>query len=79
MAEVQAEEKSGLMRKTSKIQADKELTLKQMELKAQAQTCTNAVVCPPLRDRDAKSPKLPVQRKDEPDSYLLRFERRNAK
>ena len=31
-----------------------------MELKAQAQTSTNAVVDPPSRNRDAKSPKLPA-------------------
>ena len=61
MVEVQAEEKRGLMRKRSQIQADKELTLKQMELKAQAQTSTNSVVNPPLCDRDAKSPKLPAK------------------
>ena len=60
MAEVQAKEKRDLMRKRSKIQADKELTLKQMELKAQAQTSTNAVVNY-LRDRDAKSLKLPAK------------------
>ena len=42
----------------AKIEADKEVTLKDMELKDQAQASTSAVD-PPLRNRDAKSPKLP--------------------
>ena len=48
-----------------------------MELKAQAQTSTDAVVDPPPRNRDAKFPNLPVfiDQKDELDSYLLCFER----
>ena len=54
-----------------------------MESKAQAQTRTNAVVDPPPRNRDAKSPMLPafIDKKDELDSYLLHFERyaENAK
>ena len=33
-------------------------SLKEMELKAQAQTSTNAVVDPPPGNRGAKSPKL---------------------
>ena len=41
-----------------KIKADKELTLKEMELKAQAQSSGSAAVDPPPRNRDAKSPKL---------------------
>ena len=39
----------------SKIEADKELTLKEMDLKAQAQTSTNVVVDPHPPDRDANS------------------------
>ena len=58
------------------IEADKELTLKEMELKAQDQISTNAVVEPP-HNRHALSTKLPafIDEKDELDSYLLRFER----
>ena len=39
----------------AKIEADKELTLKNMELKAQSQASTSAAVDPPPRNRDAKS------------------------
>ena len=70
----------------AKIEADKELTLKEMELKAQDQTnllmpvlflqnqCCN---CSDPSNKDAKHPKLPsfIDDKDELDSYLLRFER----
>ena len=42
-------------RDQAKIEADKELALKEMELKAQAQASTNATVDPPPRIRDAKS------------------------
>ena len=61
----------------AKIEADKELTLKEIELKAQAQTRTHAVVDPPPPIRNAKSPKLPafIDQKDELDSDLLCFER----
>ena len=50
-----------------KIEADKELTLKEMKLKAQAQASTSTTVDPPPRNRDAKSPKLPafIDEKDE--------------
>ena len=41
-------------RDQAKIEADKEITLKEMELKAQAQTSTNAVVDPPPRNIDAQ-------------------------
>ena len=51
---IQAEEKRRADEiQMAKIQADKELTLKEMKLKAQAQTSTNAVVDPPPRNRDA--------------------------
>ena len=47
-----------------------------MELKVQVQTSINAVVDPPSRNRDAKSPKLPafIDEKDELNCYLLCFE-----
>ena len=61
----------------ARIEADKELTLKELELKAQQnQTSASLAVTPPPRNKDAKSPKLPsfIDEKDELDSYLLRFE-----
>ena len=73
------EKKRGLMRSRSrwKIEADKELALKEMELKVQDQASSSAAAAPPLRNRDAKSPKLPsfIDEKGELDSYLLCFER----
>ena len=87
MAEIQAEEKKRadeiqIQIQIAKIEADKELTLKDMELKAQAQESTCAADQPP-RNRDAKSPKLPafINEKYELNSYLLRSERytENAK
>ena len=47
-----------------------------MELKAQDQASTSAAAALPPRNRDVKSPKLPafIDKKDELDSYLLRFE-----
>ena len=62
----------------AKIEADKELTLKELELKAQqSQTSASLAATPPPRNKDAKSPKLPslIDKKDELDSYLLRFKR----
>ena len=61
----------------AKIEAEKELTLREMELKAQDQASASLAVTPPPRNKDAKSPKLPsfIDEKDELDSYLLRFER----
>ena len=64
----------------AKIEADKELALKEMELQArqaQAQVTASSATTPPPRNKDAKSPKLPsfIDEKDELDSYLLRFER----
>ena len=61
----------------AKIEAEKELTLREMELKAQDQASASLAATPPPRNKDAKSPKLPsfIDEKDEPDSYLLRFER----
>ena len=52
----------------AKIEADKELALKQLELPCSGST---------HRNKDAKSPKLPscIYEKDELDSYLLCFER----
>ena len=60
----------------AQIQADKELALKEMELKAQAQASISATVNPTPHHADAKSPKLPafVDEKDELDSYLYHFE-----
>ena len=68
--QAEAEEK-----KRAKIEADKELTLKEMELKAEDQASTSAAAAPPPRNKGAKSPKLPafINEKDELDSYLLRF------
>ena len=61
----------------AKLEAEKELKIKEMELQAQVQVTTSSATTPPLRNKDAKSPKLPsfVDEKDELDSYLLRFER----
>ena len=62
----------------AKIEAEKELALKELELKAQqSQAGASLAATPPPRDKDAKSPKLPsfIDEKDELDSYLLRFER----
>ena len=58
----------------AKIEADKEFTLKEMELKVQAQTSSNVVVDPPPHNRDAKFPKLLppfIDENDELDSYLF--------
>ena len=44
----------------AKVEADKGLTLKEMELKAQAPSSTNAVVDPPPLNTDDKSLKLPT-------------------
>ena len=61
----------------AKIEAEKELTLREMELKAQDQASASLAATQPPRNKDAKSPKLPsfIDEKDELDSYLLRFER----
>ena len=61
----------------AKIEAEKELTLREMELKAQDQASASLAATPPPRNKDAKSPTLPpfIDEKDELDSYLLRFER----
>ena len=62
----------------AKIEAEKELSLKELELKAQqSQAGASLAATPPPRNKDAKSPKLPsfTDEKDELDSYLLRFER----
>ena len=60
----------------AKIEADKELALKELELKAQQnQACSILAATSTPRNKDAKSPKLPsfIDEKDELDSYLLRF------
>ena len=89
MAELQAEEKKRadelddrrradeIKVQMAKIEAEKELTLREMELKAQDQASGSSATTPHPRNKDAKSPKLPsfVDEKDELDSYLLRFER----
>ena len=61
----------------AKIEAEKELTLREMELKAKDQASGSLADTPPPRNKDAKSPKLPsfIDEKDELDSYLLCFER----
>ena len=60
----------------AKIEAEKELSLREIELKAQDQASACLAATPPPRNKDAKSPKLPsfIDEKDELDSYLLRFE-----
>ena len=80
MAKLQAEDKKRADKikiHMAKIEDDKELILKEMELKAQDQASTSAAVAPPPPHRDAKSPKLLsfIDEKDELDSQLLRFER----
>ena len=65
IAELQEEEKKSvdeiqIQIKMVKIDANKELTLKDMELKARAQARTSAAIDPPPCNRDAKSPKLPA-------------------
>ena len=77
--ELQAEEKrraDEIKVQMAKIEAEKELTLREMELKAQDQASASLAATPPPRNKDAKSPKLPsfIDEKDELDSYLLRFE-----
>ena len=86
--ELQAEEKKRadeirfaqieVAKEQAKIEAEKELALKELELKAQqSQAGASLAATPPPRNKDAKSPKLPsfIDEKDELDSYLLRFER----
>ena len=66
------------VKEQAKIEAENELALKELELKAQqSQAGASLAATPPPRNKDAKSPKLPsfVDEKDELDSYLLRFER----
>ena len=61
----------------AKIEAEKGLALKELELKAQQnQASASLAVTLSPRNKDAKSPKLPsfIDEKDELDSYLLRFE-----
>ena len=58
---------------------DKELKIKEMELQTQqtqAQAPASSATTPPPRNKDAKSLKLPsfIDKKDELDSFLLRFE-----
>ena len=61
----------------AKIEADKELTLKEMELQAQAQAqaSTSPAATPAPCNKDAKSPKLPafIDEKDELDSFPAMF------
>ena len=60
----------------AKIEAEKELSLREMELKAQDQASASLAATQPPRNKDAKSQKLPsfIDEKDELDSYLLCFE-----
>ena len=65
-------------KKQARIVADKELALKELELKAQQdQASISLEATPPPRNKDAKSPKIPsfLDEKDELKSYLLRFKR----
>ena len=63
-------------REHAKLEAEKELSFKELELKVQEQASTSSVVAPIPRNRHAKSPKIPsfIDKKDELDSYLLHFE-----
>ena len=83
MAELQAEDKKRAnetrmaqieaAKEQAKIEAEKELALKELELKAQQnQASASLAATPPPRNKDAKSPKLPsfIDEKDELDSYL---------
>ena len=67
----------------AKIEADKELIIKEMELKAQIQASSSTAVDPPSRNRNVKSPKLSafIDKKGALDNYLLHYERyaENAK
>ena len=62
----------------AKVEAEKELGLKEMKQKAQTQgqASTSAAGDPTPRNRDAKSMKSAafIDKKDELDSYLLHFE-----
>ena len=80
LAQIRSEEKrraDEIKIQMAKIEADKELTLKEMELKVQDQASTSAAAAPPPCNRDAKSLKLLyfIDEKVELDSYLLCFER----
>ena len=61
----------------AKLETEKELKIKEMELQAQTQATVGSAATLPPRNKDAKSPKLPsfIDEKDELDSYLLCFER----
>ena len=79
LAQIRSEEKrraDEIKIQMAKIEADKELTLKEMEFKVQDQTSTSAAAAPPPCNRDAKSLKLLyfIDEKVELDSYLLCFE-----
>ena len=66
----------------AKIEAEKELALKELELKAQqSQAGASLAATPPPRNKDAKSPKLPsfVNEKDEPDQFVIRLKNYLAK
>ena len=59
----------------AKIEADKQLKIKEMDLQAQqAQATTSSATTPPSRNKDVKSLKLPsfIDEKDELDSYQPR-------
>ena len=60
----------------AKIEADKELTIKEMELKAQNQADTTAAAAPPPLVIEMPSPEVTsiyLDEKDELDSYMLCF------
>ena len=59
--ELQAEEKrraDEIKVQMAKIEAEKELTLREMELKAQDQASASLAATPPPRNKDAKSPNI---------------------
>ena len=64
-------------RDQAKIQADTELALEELDLRAQAQASNIPKFYPTTRNRDAESPKLKtlVDGKNELNSYLDSFER----
>ena len=66
-----------VVKEQAKIEAEKELAFKELELKAQQnQASATLAVTPPPRNKDAKSPKLPsfIDEKDELTAQTCRSE-----
>ena len=78
LGEISRKDKIGAAKEQAKIEAEKELKIKEMELPSSTSSsfrkfCNHSTP----HNKDAKSPKLPslIDQKDELDSYLLHFER----